>query len=408
MAFEFKLADLGEGITEAEIRGWLVGEGDWVAEHQAVVEVETDKAVVEVPTPEAGRVIRLHHPEGAIVPVGATLLSIETGGDVAQVDAASASVQPREKKESFGIVGELPEAVEPPRVQPEFVAVKALPAVRALAKELGVGLEHIAGTGPEGSIRAEDVRLTATRSALPQRAKPVADGSYRKPMRAVRRTIARNLLRSQQLTAFVTNMDEFDVTRLWELKQRERPLLDAEDLHLTFLPFFIKAVQHALTEFPRFNARIDEESNEVVFLTECHMGVAVDTEDGLMVPVVRDIGQKSILDLARELQALSQAARDRSIAAENLQGSTITLTNFGSYGGQFATPILNYPNVAIVGCGRIRRKPWIYEDEIAIRQVLPLSLTFDHRITDGAEASRFLSKIGRYLENPGLLFLESV
>ncbi|MCF6178747.1 MAG: 2-oxo acid dehydrogenase subunit E2 [Geopsychrobacter sp.] len=407
MAFEFKLADLGEGITEAEIRGWLVGEGDWVAEHQAVVEVETDKAVVEIPTPEAGRVIRLHYLEGAIVPVGATLLSIETG-DAVPVDAASAEARPREKKESFGIVGELPEAVDPARVQPASVEVKALPAVRALAKELGVGLDHVAGTGPEGSIRAEDVRLAATRSALPQRAKPVADGSYRKPMRAVRRTIARNLLRSQQLTAFVTNMDEFDVTRLWELKQRERPLLDAEDLHLTFLPFFIQAVQHALTEFPRFNARIDEESNEVVFLTECHMGVAVDTEDGLMVPVVRDIGQKSILDLARELQALSQAARDRSIAAENLQGSTITLTNFGSYGGQFATPILNYPNVAIVGCGRIRRKPWIYEDEIAIRQLLPLSLTFDHRITDGAEASRFLNKVGRYLENPGLLFLESV
>ena len=407
MEFEFKLADLGEGITEAEIRGWLVKEGELVEEHQPVVEVETDKAVVEIPTPKAGRVSKLHHAEGAIVPVGDTLLTVLEGA-AEQPDPTQPVVE--ERKESFGIVGELPEAEDPgtppePSSTPE---IKALPSVRALAKELRVALEQLTGSGPDRSIRAEDVRQAATRSALPKRAVATEDGSYRKPMRAVRRAIARNLLKSQQLTAFVTNMDEFDVTRLYDLKLRETEQLAERDLPLTFLPFFMKAVQHALVEFPRFNAQVDEENKEVIFHTQCHMGIAVDTADGLMVPVLQNIQQKSIIDLAAELKQLSQRTHDRSISSEELQGSTITISNFGSYGGHYATPILNYPNVAILGCGRIRKKPWIYQNEIAIRQVQPLSLTFDHRITDGAEACRFLTRVGRYLEDPGLLFIESV
>jgi pyruvate dehydrogenase E2 component (dihydrolipoamide acetyltransferase) len=409
MEFAFKLADLGEGITEAEIRGWLVKEGERVEEHQPVVEVETDKAVVEIPTPKAGRVSRLHHAEGAIVPVGDTLLTILEGAAAEQPAPTPSDSEPR--KESFGIVGELPEAIdapETPSVPAAAPGIKALPSVRVLAKELQVDLEQLTGSGPDGSISSEDVRQTATRSALPKRAVAGEDGSYRKPMRAVRRTITRNLLKAQQLSAFVTNMDEFDVTQLYELKLRETEHLAERDLPLTFLPFFMKAVQHALVEFPRFNAQVDEENKEVIFYTHCHMGVAVDTPDGLMVPVVQNIQQKSIIDLAAELQQLSRRTRDRSISSEELQGSTITISNFGAYGGHYATPILNYPNVAILGCGRIGKKPWIYQDEIAIRQVLPLSLTFDHRITDGAEACRFLSRVGRYLEDPGLLFIESV
>ncbi len=409
MEFAFKLADLGEGITEAEIRGWLVEEGERVEEHQPVVEVETDKAVVEIPTPKAGRVSRLHHAEGAIVPVGDTLLTILEGAAAEQPAPTPSDSEPR--RESFGIVGELPEAIdepETPSVPAVAPGIKALPSVRALAKELQVDLEQLTGSGPDGSISAEDVRQAATRSALPKQAIAGEDGGYRKPMRAVRRTIARNLLKAQQLSAFVTNMDEFDVTHLYELKLRETEHLAERDLPLTFLPFFMKAVQHALVEFPRFNAQVDEEHKEVIFYTHCHMGVAVDTTDGLMVPVVQNIQQKSIIDLATELQQLSRRTRDRSISSEELRGSTITISNFGAYGGHYATPILNYPNVAILGCGRIGKKPWIYQDEIAIRQVLPLSLTFDHRITDGAEACRFLSRVGRYLEDPGLLFIESV
>ena len=415
MEFEFKLADLGEGIAEAEIRSWLVKVGDQVEEHQSVVEVETDKALVELPTPRSGRVVKLHYPEGAIVPVGATLLTVLEGAAAEQpqtVEPVATEPAAAERKESFGIVGQLPEAAEEPEAAPAppqpAATIQALPSVRVLAKELRVDLQQLTGSGPDGSISAEDVRQAATRSALPKQAVVTEDGSYRKPMRAVRRAIARNLLKSQQLTAFVTNMDEFDVTRLYDLKLRETEHLAERGVQLTFLPFFIKAVQHALLEFPRFNARIDEENQEVIFHPQCHMAIAIDTADGLMVPVLKNIQQKSIIDLAIELKSLAERARERRISNEEMRGSTITITNFGSYGGHYATPILNYPNVAILGCGRIRRKPWIYQDEIAIRQVLPLSLTFDHRVTDGAEACRFTSRIGRYLEDPGLLFIESV
>jgi len=403
MDYSFKLADLGEGITEVEIRRWCVAEGARVEEHQMVVEVETDKALVEIPTPKAGRVLRLHHAEGESVPVGATLLTLLEGADATQVDPAA---EEPGRKPSYGIVGELPEA---PAAAPASTAeISALPSVRALARELAVDLAGLVGSGPDGSISAEDVRRAVARQALPKRAVADGSGSHRKPMRNLRRTIARNLLQAQQLTAFVTHMEEFDVTRLWELKLREAEQVESETLQLTFLPFFIKALQHALAEFPRFNAEVDEQNTEVVFHSACHVGIAVDTVDGLMVPVLRDVGRKSILDLAAELTRLATRARERRLAKEELSGSSITVTNFGSYGGGFATPIINYPNVAILGCGRIRPKPWVFEGEIAIRQVLPLSLTFDHRISDGAEACRFLSRIGRYLEDPGLLFIESV
>ncbi len=399
MAYEFRLPDLGEGIAEAEIRRWLVEVGEQVAEHQAVVEVETDKALVELPSPRAGKVLHLHHAEGGVVEVGAVLLSLEEAGEQAAPE--------RDRPPAFGIVGILPEAVEKEDAQtvPDTAAppgVQALPAVRALAAELGVDLGRLRGSGPDGAVSADDVRRAAEGAPV------VASGGERVPLQGIRRLIARRLGQTQQRTACVTNMDEFDVSRLWELKRRERPHLDQQALHLTFLPFFIKAAQHALLEFPRFNARLDEDRDELVLLSGCHMGIAVDTPDGLMVPVVRDVDKKSIVELAAELQRLSTRAHERSIQREELQGSTFSLTNFGSYGGRFATPILNAPNVAILGCGRIDRRPWVVDDELAIRQVLPLSLTFDHRISDGAEACRFLTRIGRFLEDPGLLFIESV
>ncbi len=398
MEFEFKLPDLGEGIAEAEIRGWLVEEGEQIEEHQPVVEVETDKAVVELPSPRAGKVIKYHHLEGEIVNVGEVLLTIEHDDE--------------DRRPSYGIVGELPEATESSTEEESNTPapaeeISALPSVRELARELNVDLSAISGTGPDQSISAEDVRAAvgAGRTETAKKATETPRSSAKRlAQKGLRRVIAQKLLQAQQLTAFVTNMEEFDVTRLWELKRREEPHLAERDLPLTFLPFFMKAVQHALLEFPRFNARLDEERQELILLPDCHIGIAVDTDEGLMVPVLRDIATKSIISLASELQNLSERAQQRSIALEDLQGSTFTLTNFGSYGGHFATPIINYPNVAILGCGRIKAKPWVVDDEMVIRHILPLSLTFDHRVADGAEACRFLNHIGRYLETRGCCF----
>jgi pyruvate dehydrogenase E2 component (dihydrolipoamide acetyltransferase) len=389
MPFDFTLPDLGEGITEAEIRKWLVTVGDTVQEHQPVVEVETDKAVVEVPTPRSGKVLSLARGEGETVRVGETLLSIGAEGE-----------EEKPKPRSVSVVGELPEAEEdtPPQVL-------ATPAVRALAREKGISLEGIPGTGPRGSITREDLL-----SASPKRgvAGDEPGEVERIPFRGLRRTIARNLLKSHQMTVCVTGMEEVDVTELWNLRVRENAGLDARGIHLTYFPFIIKAVQHALREHPLLNASVDEEGEAIILKKYCNIGFAVDTAEGLIVPVLRDVEKKSIIDLAGELHALSERARERTITLAEMKGSSFTISNFGQFGGGFATPIINYPDVAILGCGRITDKPWVVKGEIAIRKILPLSLTFDHRVTDGGDATRFLSLVASFLEDPALLFIESV
>ncbi len=389
MPFDFLLPDLGEGITEAEIRKWLVTVGDEVEEHQPVVEVETDKAVVEVPTPRKGTVLSLARNEGEVVRVGEALLTIGEEGE---------KEQPRPR--SVSVVGELPEAEETP--PPTLLAT---PAVRSLARERGISLDGIKGTGPRGSITREDLlAVTEKRGAADE----LQGLEERIPFRGLRRTIARNLLKSHQMTVCVTGMEEVDVTELWSLRLRENAGLDARGIHLTYFPFIIKAVQHALREHPLLNASVDEEGEAIVLKKYCNIGFAVDTPDGLLVPVLRDVEKKSILELAGDLQALTERARQRTITLAEMKGSSFTISNFGQFGGGFATPIINYPDVAILGCGRISDKPWVVNGEIAIRKILPLSLTFDHRVTDGGDATRFLSRVAGYLEDPALLFIESV
>jgi len=386
MSFEFKLPDLGEGITEGEIRCWLVHEGDMVTEHQPVAEIETDKAVVELPAPRAGRVARIAREEGAMAKVGEVLMIIAEPGESEPVRPLSVSV-----------VGTLPEAEE-------AGAVLATPAVRRRARELGVRLEELSGSGPRGSVTLDDV----ARAASPAKAAEDRHGEVERILlRGVRRTIARNLVKAHLATAFVTCMAEADVSDLCELRLRELETLKEKGIHLTFFPFFIKAVQHALVAHPLLNAAVDEEREEIVVKKYCNIGVAVDTADGLMVPVVKDVARKSILDLALEIQRLGGRARERKISLEEMQGSTFTITDFGPFGGTYATPIINYPDVAILGCGRIADKPWVKDGQIVIRKVLPLSLTFDHRVTDGVDAAGFLTKVAGYLEDPTLIFLES-
>jgi pyruvate dehydrogenase E2 component (dihydrolipoamide acetyltransferase) len=394
MPYEFKLPDLGEGIAEVELRRWLVREGDRVAEHQTVLEVESDKAVVEVPTPRAGIVARLLRREGETVKVGEPLLAIAAEGEAVS-----------ERPKSVGIVGVLPEEEEEPAPPTTSQReVRATPLVRKLARERGIDLAAIRGSGPHGSVTPEDLE----RVVQPVRGGEEPSGPVeRLPLRGVRRTIARHLGASQQLTAFVTTMDEADMTDLWKIRNREQQEVEAHHgTHLTFLPFFIKAAQHALREHPYLNGSIDDAAQEIVLKRHYNFGIAVETEEGLMVPVIRDVDKKSILDLAEEIQQLGNKARSRTISLDELKGSTFTITNYGHFGGTYATPIINWPDVAILGCGRIAEKPWVHRGAIAIRRIVSLSLTFDHRVTDGADASLFLGKVVRYLEDPALLFLE--
>ncbi|MBP1751986.1 MAG: bkdF [Geobacteraceae bacterium] len=389
MPYEFRFPDLGEGITEAEIKKWLVKEGDAVSEHQPVVEIETDKAVVEVPSPRQGQVLRIFRKEGEIIGVGETLMSI-SGTEEAREESTG----------SVSVVGVLPEAGDDRRE-----TVLATPAVRALAREKGIPLEGIKGSGPRGSITREDIldaQGTAGKSADEYGA------VERVPMRGVRRTIARNLLKAHQMSVCVTGMEEVDVTELWLMRKRENAEVSGRGIHLTFFPFIVKAVQHALLEHPMLNASIDEKGETIILKKYCNMGFAVDTPDGLIVPVLRNVEKKSIVELAVELQELTERARQRTVTLRELRGSTFSITNYGQFGGGFSTPVINYPDVAILGCGRIADRPWVVDGEIAVRKVLPLSLTFDHRITDGGDATRFLSRVARFLEDPALLFIESI
>ena len=409
MPFNFVLPDLGEGIAEGEIRKWTVKEGDVIEEHQAVLEIETDKAIVEVPSPRKGKVLEIKKVEGDIAQVGETLMTIALEGEEtehkAEVEEKAAEkktgteAMKKERPKSVSVVGVLPEEEE---VQKEKVL--ATPAVRALARELGVRIETVKGSGPSGSIIAEDLKKVAEKVPVAEdRLGPVV----RIPLKGLRRTIARNLMTSQRTTVSVTGMDEADITELWELREREKKALKAKGIHLTFMPFFIKAVQHSLAEHPRLNASVDEEKEEIIVKKYYHIAVAVDTPEGLMVPVIRDAGRKTVLELAAEIQELSRKARERKITIEEMKGSTFTITNYGHFGGTFATPVINYPDVAILGTGKISDKPWVRDGQIVIRKILPLSLTFDHRVTDGVDASLFLTKVIGYLEDPALLFIES-
>ncbi|MEJ2695883.1 MAG: dihydrolipoamide acetyltransferase family protein [Candidatus Sulfobium sp.] len=412
MPHEFVLPDLGEGITEGEIRKWLVKKGDPIEEHQNILEIETDKAVVEVPSPRKGTVLSINKEEGEIAEVGDVLMTIAEDGGKAETKEEA---PPKKKRESVSVVGEVPEEEEkeergeeeeketvrrkesvsvvgsvPEEEEEEEAEVLATPSVRNYAKELGVALGRIEGSGPAGSVTREDVRRAAEKARKPT---AVYGAEEREPLRGLRRTISRNLTFSQKTTAFVTGMDEVDITDLWELRERENKTLADKKVHLTFLPFFIKAVIHALTEHPYLSASID--------------GIAVDTPDGLMVPVIKECDKKTIIELAAELQELSVKARERKIKLEEMKGGTFTITNYGHFGGTFATPIINYPESAILGTGKIMEKPWVKDGQIVIRKILPLSLTFDHRVTDGVDASKFLTKVSRYIEDPALLFIES-
>src|SRR4030043_830382 len=342
MPFYFKLPDLGEGITEGEIRKWIVKEGDSIEEHQTVLEIETDKAVVEVPSPKKGKIVKMNKEEGDIAKVGEVLMTIaEEGEAIEEKPKAEEAPAVEERPKSVSVVGVLPEEEE---------GILATPAVRAMAKELGVNLETIKGSGPGGSITKEDVTKGSEKV---KKSEEIYGITERIPLKGLRRTIAKNLLTAHQTMVFVTIMDEADVTDLWNIREREKKVLQEKGIHLTFLPFFMKALQHSLVEHPYLNASLDGEKEEIIVKKYYNVGIAVDTPDGFMVPVIRNVDKKTVRELASEIQDLSQKAKERKIKLEEMRGSSFTISNWGHFGGTFATPVINYPNSAILETGRI-------------------------------------------------------
>src|SRR5262245_58200719 len=347
MAYEFKLPDLGEGLTEGEVARWLVSEGDEVTEDQPLVEIQTDKTTVEIPSPAAGKVAQILVEEGKVVPVGTVLVVIGEDGAVQSVE----------------------QALEPRREAPQ--KARATPLVRRLAQELGVDLESLTGTGPQGRITEQDVR-GASGGAEP-------DEGHREPLRGVRRLIAEHMTRAHREVPPVTWVEEADFSGI--------------DLKL-LVPTCLKACAGALKEFPELNARLH--GDDIVYLDRYDIGVAVQTDDGLVVPVVRDCDSATIDDLAAEVSRLAESARAGTLKPEELRGSTFTVTSAGKLAGLFQTPIVNHPEVAILSIGRIAERPVVRGGELAVGRTGYVALTFDHRVVDGARAAEFgLAVIGR-------------
>jgi pyruvate dehydrogenase E2 component (dihydrolipoamide acetyltransferase) len=343
MAYEFKLPDLGEGVREGEIARWLVEVGQEVAEDDPLVEIQTDKTTVEIPSPAAGKVARILVDEGQLVPVGTPLVVI---GDA-----------------------EVP-ATEPSKVQ-------ATPAVRRVAGDLGVDLRGVTGTGPEGRITEADVKAAA----------PAREGERREPLRGIRRQIAEHLTRAQREVPAVTVVEECDFTSLSEIRGDR-----------SYLAYLIAAAVPGLREYPELNATLA--GDEIVYWERYDIGIAVQTNEGLVVPVLRAAAEKSLDEIEAEAARLAEGARAGTLKPEELRGSTFTVTSAGRLGGLFATPLVNYPEVAILGLHRIAPRPAVREGEVVVRELGWLSCTFDHRVVDGARASEFMLGTIRRLEEP--------
>jgi pyruvate dehydrogenase E2 component (dihydrolipoamide acetyltransferase) len=420
MAFEFKLPDVGEGLTEGELLAWLVKEGDQVKEGQPLARFETDKAIVEIPAPRDGVILQLKFPEGAVIHVGEVFVILgEPGEQLAVVPLEKPAASPQV---GVGVVGVLEEA--PPEPAPVAAsAVLATPVVRKLAKDLGLDLTKVTGSGLEGRILEGDVRQAVAAAAQPAEvleepaaaeAKPTAHKVKKydfygyiehAPFKGMRKTIARNVSRSQQATVTVTATDEADITELQNLKERTQSKAQSQEVHLTLLPFIIRAVVAALKDHPYLNATLDDEAEDIILKKYYNIGIATDTPEGLMVPVLKNAGDKNILELAQEIQTLAAKARDRSIDLADMQGGSFTVTNYGAIRGIFGTPVINYPEVAILGIGRRQKLPRVWAGNIEIRQILPISLSFDHRVIDGGQAARFLQQFIAYLEDPALILV---
>jgi pyruvate dehydrogenase E2 component (dihydrolipoamide acetyltransferase) len=418
MPYEFRFPDIGEGLTEGEIVRWLVKEGDEIKEGQPLVEVETDKALAEIPSPKTGVILKILAKEKEVVKVGQVIIIFGEKGETL------APLPPRPK--SVGVVGELEEAPEEipavaakaEPVRPVLVSDHAMatPAVRALAKELGVEINKVRGTGPEGRVLERDVRQVAEGKEKPveEVKKPAKVKKYdlygyveRIPLRGVRRSIAKAMVKSKFTAPHVTTMDEADVTELWKIREKEKKAAEKKGIKLTILPFIIKAVIAGLMEHPYLNATLDDENEEIILKKYFNIGFATDTPEGLMVPVIKNAKEKSILQLAEELTRVAEKARNRTIDLADLKGGTFTITNYGALGGIYGTPIINHPEVAILGVGKIKDMPVVKDGKIEIRRILHLALSFDHRVVDGGEAARFLNTIIARLEDPDLILLET-
>lgn len=414
---EVKLPDIGEGIAEGEIIKWNVQPGDRIEADQPLVDILTDKAQVEIPSPVAGIVDKLLFAEGDLAPVGQVIVYLRDGAAATAPVPAQVDAQPVTQQQAQT-------APAADSVPPASADVMATPAIRRQARSQGVDLNTLTGSGPYGRILSEDVeRAAAQASSAPSAPAPAAAvapaatkapvvsadsaSEERIPLRGIRRKIAEQMVKAKFTAPDFLFADEADVTDLVTFRKEMATELKAEGIKLTYLPFVVKAVVSALKAYPTLNASLDDERQEIVLKKHYHIGIATASPNGLFVPVIRHADRKSVLELAVEIERLAAAVREGKASAEDMRGGTFTITNIGAIGGLLSAPIINHPEVAIMGLNKIYQKPMVYRDEIAIRWACNLSLSFDHRVVDGSDGAYFTRQIIRLLENPRRLLLET-
>ncbi|MBF2054602.1 MAG: 2-oxo acid dehydrogenase subunit E2 [Candidatus Sericytochromatia bacterium] len=410
---EVKLPDIGEGIAEGEIVKWCVQPGDTVAAEAPLLEVLTDKAAVEIPAPSAGVVHKLMFAEGDLVPVGQVIVQLSAPGSSPEPESAAPTAETPAAHVAVAPVqtasGESHGSERPP----------ATPAIRRAARKQGIDLQQVKGSGPYGRILQRDL-ASAPAAAAPTTSPAPADtapaaaskesgtaNETRVPLRGIRRKIAEQMVKAKFTAPDFLYADEADLSELVAFRKAMAAELTAEGIKLTYLPFIVKAVVSALKKYPSLNASLDEDSQELVYKHDYHIGMATASPNGLFVPVIHHADRKSLIELAQEIETLASAVREGKATPEMLRGGTFTITNIGAIGGLMSAPIINHPEVAIMGVNKIYQKPMVYNDEIAIRWACTLSLSFDHRVVDGSDGAYFTSHIIRLLQNPRRLLLEA-
>ncbi|SET92271.1 pyruvate dehydrogenase E2 component (dihydrolipoamide acetyltransferase) [Salinibacillus kushneri] len=420
MAFNFKLPDIGEGIHEGEIVKWFYKPGDEVKEDDVLCEVQNDKSVVEIPSPVDGTVTDIKVNEGEVATVGETLIVFDAEGYDEEPDTGADEPNDEEQPQE--------EAKEEPAQKEEGEAttggrVIAMPSVRKYARDKGVTIQEVTGSGKNNRVLKEDIDryLSGDQADTAQDAEeaesaavgtqPVTtEGQYpetREKMSGIRRSIAKAMVKSKQTAPHVTLMDDVDVTELVAHRKKFKQAALDQDIKLTYLPYVVRALVSTLKKYPTLNTSVDNETDEIIHKHYYNIGIAADTDKGLLVPVVKDADRKSIFEISGEINELAGKARDGKLAPDEMKGASCTITNIGSAGGQWFTPVINQPEVAILGIGRIAEKPVVRDGEVVVAPVLALSLSFDHRIIDGATAQEALNHVKRLLNDPQLIMMEA-
>lgn len=422
MAYEFKFPDVGEGIHEGKIVKWHVKEGDEIKADDTIAEVETDKAVVEIPSPVSGKILKLDHAEGDIINVGEVLAEIDASASEGQAPIPKKGEEVKEeKRESTGVVGALEKtaagvmkapdlassgvvfgdakATEAPKTEVKDITKETIEAEKK--KETVEEVKAAPAAEAKGGVNVVKAGLKAVKKY------DMFGYVDRLSYSGIRKAIGEQMVKSVFTIPHVTHTDLADVTDLWELRQKQKKTAEKDGIKLTFLPFFIKATIAGLIKHPTINATLDEEAGQILLKKYYNIGIAVDTEHGLMVPVIKGADKKSILDIAKEITALAEKAHDKKLNPMDMKGGSFTITNIGSArSGWFATPVINHPEAGILGTGMIQDMVVPVDGKPAVRKMLPLSVSFDHRILDGAEAALFTKTVKEHLEDPGMFLVE--